>query len=739
MRDAKRFGGLLIVAVVLAMATVQKGRSGGLMLEDVLQNRKLLSITWSEGGSPFPPDGNYFTRSEEKGVVVVDYESGAVVDTLCDYALLRGPLAQKRPSMYLVSLDGMWVLLGFDAHPIYRRSVEYSYVLYSRESKTFFPIGSGGGGVRDAAFSPDGHRLAYVERNNIYLVALGRGQAGEPVAVTTDGARNSIINGHTDWVYEEELAFTRAYEWAPDGSSIAFLRFDERAVKEYTIPIYGDGPYPEMYSYKYPKVGETNSAVTLHIYDVKRGKTLRADVGEETDQYLARLQWVSGGQLLTLRLNREQNRMDLLLVEASSGRSRVAYRERNSRYVEEPTNTTVCALPGGDEYIIISERDAYRHLYLQRFSDSTYSKQLTSGEDEVRRVYGYDAARRRIVFQRYDGPLRTKVCAVLIKSGKEVELSQERGMNSARFSADFSHYELCQSTLQKPPRVTVHRASGKKLRVVADNRAVLEEAEKLRLPRKEFFSFVTPDGVRLNGFMIKPSDFDATRRYPVLFDQYSGPNSQQVLDTWSVGWNDYVAMRGCVVVCVDGRGTGGRGQEFRKQTYGKLGDLESSDQIAAARYMATLPYVDASRIGIWGWSYGGYMSSLSLFRGNGAFKMAIAVAPVTNWRYYNTIYTERYMGQLSANAEGYDAYCPIGFAHLLQGALLIVHGTGDDNVHYQNSMQLANALIAAGKDFDMLTYPDRSHSINTKGARMHLYKHLTRYVERHLLAGSKGN
>lgn len=739
MRDAQRFGGLLVVAVVLAMATVQKGRSGGLLLEDVLQNGKLFSVTWSEGGRPFPPDGNYFTRSDEKGVVVVDYESGAVVDTLCDYALLRGPLAQKRPSLYQVSLDGKWVLLGFDVRPIYRRSTECSYVLYSRDAKEFFMVGGSQGKAREASFSPDGARLAYVEDNNLYILPLGKGSVGEAVAVTTDGVRNAIINGHTDWVYEEELAFTRAYEWSPDGSTIAFLRFDERAVKEYTIQIYGEGPYPEMYSYKYPKVGETNSTVTLHLYDVKRRETLRADVGDETDQYLARLQWVSRGQLLTLRLNREQNRMDLLLVESSSGRSRVAYSERNARYVEEPTNTTVCALPGGDEYVIISERDGYRHLYLQRFSDSAYSKQLTRGENEVRQVYGYDAARRRMVYQRYDGPLRTKVCAVEVKRGKEVELSQDRGMNSARFSADFSHYELCRSTLQKPPRVSVHRASGKEVRVVADNRAVLEEAEKLGLPRKDFFSFVTPEGVRLNGFMIKPRDFDATCRYPVLFDQYSGPNSQQVLDAWSIGWDDYVAMRGCIVVCVDGRGTGGRGQEFRKQTYGKLGDLESNDQIAAARYVASLPYVDASRMGIWGWSYGGYMSSLSLFRGNGVFKMAIAVAPVTNWRYYNTIYTERYNGQLSKYAAGYDAFCPIAFAHLLQGKLLIVHGTGDDNVHYQNSMQLANALIAAGKDFDMLTYPDRNHSINTKGARMHLYKHLTRYVEKHLLADSKRN
>lgn len=733
MRKGKRLGALLLLAAMGAM--VQNVRGEELMLGDVLENSRLLSVTWSEGGQPFPPDGSYYTRAAEGGVVVVDYESGAVVDTLCDYALLRGPLASKRPTSYEVSADGKWVLLGFDARPIYRRSVEYRYVLYSREGEAFFPIGSGEGKARDAMFSPDGRRIAYVENNNLYIVSLGKGQVGQSVAVTTDGVRNAITNGHTDWVYEEELAFTRAYEWSPDGARIAYLRFDERAVKEYTIPVYGAGPYPEMYSYKYPKVGETNSTVTLHIYDTKSGKTLRADVGESTDQYLARLQWVSRGELLTLRLNREQNRMDLLVVDASSGRSRVAFSERNGYYVEEPTNTTVCVLPGGEEYVIMSERDGYRHLYLQRFSDSTYSKQLTKGENEVRRVYGYDAARRRMVYQRYDTPLRTKVCAVTIKNGRETELSRAAGMNSARFSSDYSHYELCQSTLQTPPRVSVHRAGGEEIRLVTENRTVLEEAQRIGLPRKEFFSFVTPEGVRLNGYMIKPKGFDATRRYPVLFDQYSGPNSQQVLDAWSVGWNDYIAMRGCVVVCVDGRGTGGRGQTFRKQTYGKLGDLESTDQIAAAQYMASLPYVDASRMGIWGWSYGGYMSSLSLFRGNGIFRMAIAVAPVTNWRYYNTIYTERYMGQLSTNAAGYDAYCPIGFAHLMQGSLLIVHGTGDDNVHYQNSMQLANALIAAEKDFDMLTYPDRNHSINTRGARMHLYRHLTKYVEEHLFEG----
>lgn len=731
----KNIMSLLAMAAAVLLATVQRGRGEELGMEDVLLNDKLLSVVRSEGGKPFPLEGGYYTRMEDAGIVVVDYETGAVVDTLCTFSELRGALAEKRPSMYRVSPDGKWLLLGFDAKPIYRRSVEYSYTLYNRERKEFFPIGSGE--ARDAMFSPDAKQVAYVEQNNLYVVSLGKAGAGMPTAVTTDGVRNSIINGHTDWVYEEEFAFTRAYEWAPDGAHIAFLRFDEHAVKEYVMPVYGEGPYPTMYSYKYPKVGEKNSVVTLHIYDVRSGKTLRADVGEETDQYIARLQWISKERLLALRLNREQNCMDLLLVEAKSGQSRVAFRERNNRYVEEPEDATVCVLPGGKQYVITSERDGYRHLYLQSFGDSTSAKQLTEGEDEVRQVYGYDAARRRMVYQRYAGPLRTEVCAVGVNGGREVVLSKERGMNSARFSADYSHYELSNSTLQSPPRVSIHNANGKELRLVADNHEVRVEAERLGLPRKEFFSFVTPEGVQLNGYMIKPIDFDAKRRYPVLFDQYSGPNSQRVLDEWSVGWNDYIAARGCIVVCVDGRGTGGRGEEFRKQTYGKLGDLESADQISAAHYVASLPYVDASKIGIWGWSYGGYMSSLSLFRGQGVFKMAIAVAPVTNWRYYNTIYTERYMGQLSANAAGYDAYCPIGFAHLLRGALLIVHGTGDDNVHYQNSMQLANALIAAGRDFDMITYPDRNHSINTEGARMHLYRHLTQYVERHLF-GERG-
>lgn len=734
MRNTK-WVGVQLVAALMVMVVVQNVRGEGVSLEEVVQNSRFLSTMWSEGGRPYPLDGRCYTRAGAEGVVVVDYKRGAVVDILCSYGLLRGALAEKRPTEYQVSPDGKWVLLGFDERPIYRRSKECRYMLYSRECKAFFPVGREEGEAREAAFSPDGQRMAYVERNNIYIVTLGRGQVGDPVAVTTDGERNAIINGHTDWVYEEELAFTRAYEWSPDGARIAFLRFDERAVKEYTIPVYGDGLYPKMYRYKYPKVGERNSTVSLHVYDVKSGKTLRADVGESTKQYLARMQWVSSGKLLTLRLNREQNCMDLLLVEASTGRSQIAFRERNDRYVEEPSSTTVSLLPGGEEYVLVSERDGYRHLYLQRFSDSSYARQITKGENEIRQVYGYDAVRKRMVFQRYDGPLRTKVCAVEVKSGKEVELSKCQGMNSARFSVDFSHYELCHSTLQSPPKVTMHSANGKEIRLVADNRAVLEEAEKVGLPRKEFFTFETPEGVKLNGVMLKPRDFDSQRQYPVLFDQYSGPNSQQVVDAWQVGWDEYIAMRGCVVVCVDGRGTGGRGQEFRKQTYGKLGDLESRDQIAAARYVGGLPYVDASRVGIWGWSYGGYMSSLSLFRSEGTFKMAIAVAPVTNWRYYNTIYTERYMGQLSSNASGYDAYCPIGFAHLLQGSLLIVHGTGDDNVHYQNSMQLANALIAAGKPFDMLTYPDRNHSINTGGARMHLYRELTKYVEAHLFKG----
>ena len=724
--------GVLLLAMLLGV--VQEGRGERFSLDDVLQNRTLLSVTRGDAGAAFPPDGRFYTRSTGGGVVLVDYASGTVADTLCSYRALPEQWAGKRPAMHKVSPDGKWVLLGFNARPIYRRSIEYGYLLYSREQHSFFQVGRTEGDARDAMFSPDGRGLAYVEQNNLYWVSLVEGRLGRSVAITTDGVRNSIINGHTDWVYEEEFAFTRAYEWAPGGRYIAFLRFDESAVREYTIPIYGKSLYPKMYSYKYPKVGEVNSTVSLHIYDTKNGKTLRAAIGTEADQYIARMQWVSEGQLLALRLNRQQNCLDLLLVEAKSGRSSVAYRERNRRYVEEPTNTTVCLLPDGSQYVIMSERDGYRHLYLQDFSDSTLSRQLTRGVNEVRQVYGYDAVRRRIVYSRYDSPMRTKVCAVGIAEGAaESTLSVRDGMNGARFSSDYSYYELTSSTLNTPPRVSIHSASGEEVRLVSDNAKVLEEADRIGLPRKEFFSFDTPEGVRLNGYMIKPRDFDARHRYPVLFDQYSGPNSQQVLDQWSVGWDDYMAMRGCIVVCVDGRGTGGRGEEFRKQTYGRLGELESSDQIAAGRYVAALPYVDSSRIGIWGWSYGGYMSSLSLFRGEGTFKLAIAVAPVTNWRYYNTIYTERYMGLLSKNAKGYDAYCPINFAHMLQGKLLIVHGTSDDNVHYQNSMQLVNALVAAGKDFDMISYPDRDHSINSNGSRMHLFRHLTNYIEKYLL------
>lgn len=733
-RFFKLFGALLLMLPALARGGYGKDS----MLEDILFNRNL-SAVWDAGVSAFPLGQGYYTRNEAGGIVVGDYATGATVDTLCPLSKLRGPLAGKRPQAYDVSPDGEWLLLGFDGRPIYRRSVEYFYWLYHRERGDFFRVGGGAVRARDAAFSPDGSRLAYVEENNLYVVELGRGRVGDPIAVTTDGERNAIINGHTDWVYEEELAFTRAYEWSPDGARIAYLRFDEREVKEYVLPLYGKGLYPTLFSYKYPKVGEKNSTVTLHVYDVRAGRTQRVDVGGEADQYIARLQWVDMGRVLALRLNRRQNRMDLVLVEARSCRSRVVFSERSHRYVEEPGDATVCVLPGGKQYVIVSERDGYRHLYLQRFDDSTRVVQLTRGEDEVREVYGYDAARGRMVYQRYDSPLRTVVCAVSVRSGREERLSQREGVNSAIFSADFSYYELCNSTMQRPPRVSIHGSDGRELRVVTENTGVQEEAERLGLPTKEFFSFVTPEGVRLNGYMLKPRNFDRNRRYPVLFDQYSGPNSQRVLDKWGVGWDDYVALRGCIVVCVDGRGTGGRGEEFRKQTYGKLGDLESQDQISAARFISTLPYVDARRMGIWGWSYGGYMSSLSLFRGNGVFKMAIAVAPVTNWRYYNTIYTERYMGLLSENANGYDAFCPIGFAHLLSGALLIAHGTGDDNVHYQNSMQLANALVASGRDFDMLSYPDSDHSINAGEARKHLYNHLTRYVEKHLLIESEGN
>ncbi|MDX9854785.1 MAG: DPP IV N-terminal domain-containing protein, partial [Tenuifilaceae bacterium] len=544
---------------------------------------------------------------------------------------------------------------------------------------------------------------------------------------------NHIINGAADWVYEEEFALTTGMQWSPDGKKLAFYRFDESRVKQFNMNMFRNQLYPENYAYKYPKAGEDNSIVTIHVYNTATGSTNKMDIGPETNQYIARIKWTTNAnELSMIRMNRLQNKLDILVADAATGNSRVLYSEENRYYVDEPADDYLTFTDDGKYFIIPSEKDGYNHLYVYGM-DGALVRQLTTGTNEVKTIYGFDAKSKRVYYQAYDGsPMNTAVYFSTIDGKSSGKLTTQEGTNTADFSKGFKYYINFYSSVTVPTLVTLHNSKGKQVRVLEDNARLKETVAGYNMPQREFFTFTTSEGVTLNGYMVKPLNFDANTKYPVMMYQYSGPGSQSVLNRWRIGWDEYLATNGYLVVCVDGRGTGGRGEAFKKMTYGQLGYYESIDQIEAAKYLQTLSYVEPSRIGIWGWSYGGYMSSLCLFKGADVFRMAIAVAPVTNWRYYDSIYTERYMGLPQDNPTGYDNNSPINHVEKLKGKLLIVHGTGDDNVHVQNAVEMIEKLVQANKPFDMMFYPDKNHGIYGGNTTMHLYNLMDSYIKANL-------
>lgn len=673
-------------------------------------------------------DGEHYTILDRRaGIRKHSYEAGEFVGDVLRFA----ELPDSVPSVvgYTLSPDNRYVLLETQSEPLYRHSRLCNYWVCDLSNPAAAFRLSAEGKQRLAHFSSDSHRIAYVRGNNIYVLDLS---TRREVAVTRDGRLNFVINGVPDWVYEEEFSLLSAMSWSPCGRYLAYYRFDESEVLEFTMPIYGGGLYTDQYAYKYPKAGEQNSEVQIYVFDVETGKSVKVNVGEERDQYIPRIMWSPSGELAVLRLNRLQNHLEVLFVDASSGASRVVFEEREEQYVEEPSDWYLTFLSDGKRFIVPSERDGTRQLYLYDLV-SRRLEQLTRG-DEIVRVYGYSEKDNLLFYKGYDGsPLRTAIFSLKLDAKREKrKISERLGSNDAWFDPLFTYFLITHNSVREVPSVTLFSREMKSVRVVEDNSRLQRALAQYTLPEKRFFTFKTPDGVELNGYMVQPLNFDSTHKYPVMMYQYSGPNSQQVVDKFGVNWDSYLATKGCLVVCVDGRGTGGRGEAFRKCTYGKLGALEVEDQLAAARYIASQPYADGARIGIWGWSYGGYMSSLCLLRGAELYRMAIAVAPVTNWRYYDTVYTERFMGLPQDNASGYDDNSPMHFANNLKGSLLLIHGSADDNVHYQNTAQFAQRLISAGKPFEMMVYPDRNHGIYGGGATMHLYNHMFSFIERTL-------
>lgn len=620
------------------------------------------------------------------------------------------------------------ILIAAGSVPIYRHSFTADFYLYDIVTKQLKKILTS---AQEPTFSPDGTKIAYASKNNLFVYDIVSGKSNQ---VTSDGKKNSIINGISDWVYEEEFAVVRMFDWSADSKNLAFIKFDESQVPEFTMNVYEKELYPRNETFKYPKAGEKNSEVSLHLYNVAAGSDKKVNLGNYQDFYIPRLKWTSQAATLSVQvLNRHQDKLDLLFVDAASGSAKIVLTETDKAYVDVTDNLTFLK---DNSFLWTSEKDGFNHIYLYDKSGKLQG-QVTKGNWEVTAFYGFDDKSGNVFYQSTEnGSIVRDVYRISLNGKNKKQLSEKTGTNAATFSPKFDFYINSFSSATVPATYTLHEVkSGKELKTIVENSALSEKLKAYDLPQKEFFVLKTDKGHELNAWIIKPKNFDASKKYPVFMYQYSGPGSQQVANDW---WdaNDYwflsLTQQDYIVVCVDGRGTGFKGAAFKKVTQLDLGKLEVEDQIDAAKVIGRYPYVDASRIGIFGWSYGGFMSSNCLLKGPDVFKMAIAVAPVTNWRFYDSVYTERYLHTPQENAAGYDKNSPINFANQLKGKFLLIHGTADDNVHVQNSMQMIESLVQANKQFDWAIYPDKNHGIYGGMTRIQLFNKMTDFVLRNL-------
>ena len=630
---------------------------------------------------------------------------------------------------YTFDASEKMILLACNTNQIFRHSFTADYYLYdiaNKKLKKLFDFQ-----VQEPTFSPDGKKIAYAKENNLYVYDLA---SNKSTPITTDGQKNSIINGITDWVYEEEFAFVKAFDWSADSKKVAYIRFDESQVPEFSMSMFGKELYPMMQTFKYPKAGEKNALVSLHIYDVNSNAVKNVNLGNYNDFYIARMKWTNDANTLSAQvLNRHQNNLDLLFIDGNSGTAKVVLNEKDKAYVDVTDNLTFLK---DNSFIWTSEKDGFNHVYLYD-KNGKLKNQLTKGKWEVTNYYGLDEKTNTVFYQSVEnGSINRDVYRIGLDGKNKVRLSQNTGTNAATFSPNFQYYINTFSSASQPTTYTLNEAkAGKQVQVIENNESLAAKLKSYNLPAKEFFVLKTAKGNELNAWMIKPKDFDPAKKYPVFMYQYSGPGSQQVNNEWN-NIDDYwfmmLTQQGYIVACVDGRGTGFKGAAFKKMTYKELGKYEVEDQIDAATVIGNYPYVDKSRIGIFGWSYGGFMSANCILKGNDVFKMAIAVAPVTNWRFYDSVYTERYMQTPQENASGYDDNSPINHVEKLKGKFLLIHGSADDNVHVQNSMQMMEALIQANKQFDSQIYPDKNHGIYGGATRIQLYNKMTNFIRENL-------
>lgn len=715
--------GALLSFILAGSLTAQNGNKQ-VQLKEITDGQFRQSTNIGEMRSM--PDGVHYTamNNERNMIIKYDYRTGSPVDTLFNTQKARECTFDTFDG-YKISDNGYRILVWRDTEPIYRRSFKANVFDYDVRRNYVKPLSDSKSKQMIPTFSPDGRMVAYVSDNNIWIRKF---DYETEIQITKDGELNKILNAIPDWVYEEEFSVTNLMSWSPDNETLAYVRFDESEVPEFSMQIYGKGLYPDYYDFKYPKAGQPNSKVTVQAYNVQTRDTKELQIpGNADDRYIPRITFTTNpDQLAVMTLNRQQNVFDMYYVNPKSGVSRLILRDENNAYVDSEWLNEIEFFDNG--FVYVSEKDGYAHIYFYT-PTGVLDRQVTKGNWDVTAFLGYDEPTKTFYYESAEeSPLRRSVYKVDAK-GVKTKLSTQEGTNNADFSSNFAYYVNQYSNANTPVQITVNETKGNKvLRVLQDNAALVNKLANYNYSPKEFITINTASGNELNAWMVKPVNFDPNKKYPVLMFQYSGPNSQQVLDKYGFDWEQYLANNGIITVCVDGRGTGARGEAFRKCTYLRMGELESRDQIEAAQALGKLPYINKERMAIWGWSFGGYNTLMALSTGDGTFKAGIAVAPPTDWKYYDTVYTERFMRTPKENFEGYAATSPIRLANNLQGKLLLIHGTADDNVHFQQTMDYAEALVQAGKQFDMQIYKDRNHSIYGGNTRNHLYTRMSNFL-----------
>ncbi len=723
----KKLSIICSVSVFVFSNTLFAQQLKNLTYDDIYVSKKFIAKTVSELKSM--NNGNTFSDMDDNSNIIrYSFTTGKPLDTLLNFSSLLKISGNDKFNFtdYNFSKDESKILLTTASETIYRHSSKANYYVYDRKAKTLKAV-SPGGKQMYASFSPDGKRVAFVRDNNLFLKNL---TTDVEAAVTADGKKNEIINGANDWVYEEEFSFSQSYQWSENGNYLAYYRFDESKVREFTL-MYYDSLYPTEEKYKYPKAGEQNSTVDIFIYDITSGKKVKADIGTETDQYIPRIQWTREDNMLCIfRMNRHQNKLELLNCDATSGKASLLLKEESNTYIE--INNDLTFLEDKKHFIRSSSKSGYRHLYFYTLG-SPEEKQITSGNFDITAVYGYDEKSKTCYYQSTEvSPMERQVYSITLAGEKKL-LSPPAGTCAATFSTTFSQCVITHSDTRNPVDCAVYDNTGKKIRTLEDNAKVKQALSEYSLSQQEFFKFKNSENIELNGWMIKPADFNPAKKYPVLVFVYGGPGSQTVLNKWGSTnylWYQLMASKGYLVVSVDNRGTPGRGKAFTDWIYKNMGHYEVNDQIELAKYLGSQSYVDKYRIGVFGWSYGGYMASLLMTKGADYFKTGVAVAPVTNWRYYDSIYTERYLQTPQENAKGYDENSPVFYADKLKGKFLLIHGLTDDNVHFQNSAELVKALVKNKKQFDSFYYPNQAHSISK--AKGHVFEMIGEYISKNL-------